>query len=91
MAKARAGGEETAPAVRSTGVQAMARRERHAEQIGEALQSRPSEAGGQRPAWTKKISQREGWSASDEAIVSDDPGGQQNLQASQGPLDWIVP
>ncbi len=40
--------------------------------------------------WTKKISQREQARVSDEAIVSDEPGGQHNLPGSQGPLDRVV-
>ena len=40
--------------------------------------------------WTKKISQREPARVSDEAIVSDELGGQHNLLGSQGPLDRVV-
>ena len=40
--------------------------------------------------WTKQISQREDARVSDEAIVSDDLGGQHNLPGSQGPLDRVV-
>jgi hypothetical protein len=39
---------------------------------------------------TKKIRRWEGVRVSDEAIVSEDPAGQHNPQASQGPLDWIA-
>ncbi len=40
--------------------------------------------------WTKKISQKEPARVSDEAIVSDELGGQHNLPGSQGPLDRVV-
>ena len=36
------------------------------------------------------ISSGEGFRVSDEAVVSDDPSGQQNPMASQGPLDGRV-
>jgi len=81
--------EQPRAVVGSTGVRAMARRERHAEEIGEPLGTTPCWLAWQRPAWTKEISRREGPRVSDEAIVSMDLGGQHNLPASQGPLDWI--
>jgi hypothetical protein len=43
----------------------------------------------QRPA-DEYISRQEKPRGSDEAIVSDDPAGQHNLLASQGPLDRIA-
>jgi hypothetical protein len=46
-------------------------------------------AGRQRPA-DEYISQKERLRDSDEAVVSDDPAGQHNPLASQGPLDWNV-
>jgi hypothetical protein len=47
------------------------------------------------PAWvgsldSEYISCREEGRGSDEVIVSNDPAGQHNPLASQGPLDWIV-
>ena len=47
------------------------------------------------PAWVGRldgeyISRRVEGRGSDEVIVSDDPAGQHNPLASQGPLDWIV-
>jgi hypothetical protein len=47
------------------------------------------------PAWdgrldNESISCRVEGRGSDEVIVSDDPAGQHNPLASQGPLDWIV-
>ena len=56
--------------------------------VGKLWSSRLEEVEGQRLAWTKKISRREEARVSDEAVVSDDPEGQHNPRASQGPLDW---
>ena len=75
---------------RFAGVRMAARWDRYAEQIGEPLGSSPDKTVGQRPAWTKEISRREGPRVSDEAVVSDDLVGQQNPLASQGPLDRRV-
>jgi hypothetical protein len=53
-----------------TGVRTAARKNRHAEQIGEPLRVSPDSAVGQRSAWTKKISQRKARRVSDEVIVA---------------------
>jgi len=61
--------------------------ERHAEQIGEPLDTSPYKVVGQRPIVVIDKSMG-GSRVSDEAVVSDDPMGQHNPLASQGPLDW---
>ena len=83
----RAAKQQPGAAVGSIGVRTAARWNRHAEQIGEPLDSSPDKTVGQGSARTKQISRRKGSRVSDEAVVSDDPVGQQNPPVSQGPLD----
>jgi len=75
---------------RPAGVRTMARKNRHAKQIGEPLWSRPDRANGHRPTRTKKISRWEDRRVSDEVVVSVDPMGQHNPLVSQGPLGRVA-
>ena len=79
--------------LRGTGVWEAAREPSPAESIGEPLDShlKPIFLGCSRPR-RESISGGEGFRGrgSDEAIVSDDPSGQQNPLVSQGPLDGRV-
>ncbi len=52
------------------GVETAARKNRHAEQIGEPLWASPDRAVGQRSAWTKQISRRKVQRVSDEVVVA---------------------
>jgi hypothetical protein len=84
------GKQQPRAATGSAGVRKAARRNRQAEESGEALATTPGRRRRAETRGTKKISRREGVRVSDEAIVSDDPVGQHNPRASQGPLDWRV-
>ena len=77
--------------LRGTGVREAARESSPAESIGEPVDShfKPIFLGCNRPR-RESISGGEGFRGSDEAVVSDDPSGQQNPLASQGPLDGRV-
>jgi len=77
--------------LRGTGVWEAAREPSPAESIGEPLDShlKPIFLGCSRLR-REFISGGEGFRVSDEAVVSDDPSGQHNPTASQGPLDGRV-
>lgn len=81
--------EQSEAAIRNAGVRKVARRERHTEESGEALDPSPDKVVGQGlPGEEDKAA--DGARVSDEAIVSEDPQGQHNPAESEGPLDWKV-
>ncbi len=77
--------------LRGTGVREAAREPSPAESIGEPLDShlKPIFLGCSSPR-RETISSGEGFRGAHEAVVSDDPSGQHNPMASQGPLDGRV-